>query len=125
MKTLSIRQPWAWLEAHGFKTIENRTWNTKVRGLILIHASKSFDKKGYEWVRENFPQIPMPQPAQFQRGGIVGVVELYAVATASTSPWFSGPVGFCLRDAKPLPFTPMLGRLGFFEVDTPLSVEAA
>lgn len=33
------------------------------------------------------------------------------------SPWFSGPFGFVLRYAKPLPFHPCPGRLGFFEVD--------
>jgi hypothetical protein len=123
MKTLSVRQPWAYLIAHGFKPVENRNWQTKVRGPILIHASKSFDKEGYEWVRETFPEIAMPQPHEFERDGIVGMADLYAVATASSSPWFFGPFGFCLRDARPLPFVPMLGRLGFFE--TEMSEEAA
>ncbi|WP_245839042.1 ASCH domain-containing protein [Yersinia kristensenii] len=39
MKALSIRQPWAWLIVNGYKDIENRTWNTKCRGPVLIHAS--------------------------------------------------------------------------------------
>ena len=125
MKALSIRQPWAWLIVNGYKPVENRTWNTKVRGLILIHASKGFDKAGYAWVRDNFPEIVLPIPQQFERGGIVGIANLYAVATASNSPWFFGPVGPCLRDAKPLPFVPMLGHLGFFEVAVPLPGEAA
>lgn len=125
MKALSVRQPWAWLLANGYKPVENRTWNTKFRGLVLIHASKSFDKQGYAWVRDNFPEIDMPLPQQFERGGIAGVADLYAVATASTSPWFSGPLGFCFRDAKPLPFFPLHGRLGFFEVAMPLSRVAA
>jgi len=38
MKTLSIKQPWANLIAHGLKDIENRTWRTNFRGRILIHA---------------------------------------------------------------------------------------
>jgi hypothetical protein len=116
MKALSIRQPWAWLIVNGYKDIENRTWNTKFRGLVLIHASKGFDKEGYAWVLDNFPKIDLPIPSQLERGGIVGVANFFAVATASSSPWFFGPVGFCLREAKPLPFVPMLGRLGFFEV---------
>ena len=115
MKALSVRQPWAWLEAHGYKPIENRGWNTKFRGEFLIHASKSFDKEGYAWVRQNYPEIPMPLPHEFERGGIVGTATLYAVARISPSPWFFGPVGFCLADAKPLPFVPMAGKLGFFE----------
>lgn len=39
MKTLSIKQPWATLIAHGVKDIENRTWPTTHRGGIYIHAS--------------------------------------------------------------------------------------
>lgn len=39
MKTLSIQQPWATIEAMGIKDIENRTWATKHRGRIYIHAS--------------------------------------------------------------------------------------
>lgn len=39
MKTLSIKQPWASLIAHGIKDVENRSWRTKFRGRIYIHAS--------------------------------------------------------------------------------------
>ena len=38
MKVLSVKQPWASLIFHG-KDIENRTWYTKYRGEVLIHAS--------------------------------------------------------------------------------------
>ena len=125
MKALSIRQPWVHLIVNGLKSIENRTWSTKVRGPILIHAGKSFDKEGYAWVRDNFPEIDLPLPAEFERGGIVGEANLREVVKESSSPWFFGPVGFRLADAKPLPFVPMLGRLGFFEVAMPLPGEAA
>jgi len=39
MKVLSIRNPWAYLIAYGVKNIENRSWNTKYRGPLLIHSS--------------------------------------------------------------------------------------
>lgn len=39
MKALSIKQPWASLIAKGIKDIENRTWRTKFRGRIYVHAS--------------------------------------------------------------------------------------
>lgn len=41
MKALSIREPWASLIAQGVKTIETRTWNTKVRERVVLCASKS------------------------------------------------------------------------------------
>ena len=40
MKALSIRQPWAWLIVNGHKDIENRSWPTRFRGPVLIHAAK-------------------------------------------------------------------------------------
>ena len=43
MKALTIKQPWASLIAHGVKDIENRTWKTKYRGKILIHAAATWD----------------------------------------------------------------------------------
>ncbi|MDF2931221.1 MAG: hypothetical protein K0R36_552 [Chryseobacterium sp.] len=47
MKTLSIKQPWASLIAHGVKNIENRTWKTNFRGRIYIHASGQITKGKY------------------------------------------------------------------------------
>lgn len=44
MKVISIKQPFATLIAEGLKIYEFRTWKTKYRGQILIHASKSIDK---------------------------------------------------------------------------------
>lgn len=45
MKVITIKQPWATLIAEGLKEYEFRTWNTKYRGDILIHAGKSIDRK--------------------------------------------------------------------------------
>lgn len=44
MKVLSIKQPWATLIALGEKKFETRSWATKHRGPIAIHASKKIDK---------------------------------------------------------------------------------
>lgn len=48
MKVITIKQPWATLIAEGYKEYEFRTWKTKFRGEILIHAGKSIDKKALE-----------------------------------------------------------------------------
>ncbi len=40
MKALTIWQPWASLKAKGIKLYETRSWATKYRGKILIHAAK-------------------------------------------------------------------------------------
>jgi len=48
MKVITIKQPWATLIAEGYKEYEFRTWKTKYRGDILIHAGKGIDKKAME-----------------------------------------------------------------------------
>lgn len=48
MKVITVKQPWATLIAEGYKEYEFRTWKTKYRGDILIHAGKSIDKKAME-----------------------------------------------------------------------------
>ena len=45
MKVITIKQPFASLIAEGIKEYEFRTWKTKYRGPILIHAAKNVNKK--------------------------------------------------------------------------------
>lgn len=45
MRAVTIRQPWATLIALGEKRFETRSWATKHRGAIAIHAGKAVDKK--------------------------------------------------------------------------------
>lgn len=42
MMAISLWQPWAWLVACGAKSCETRSWPTKYRGPIAIHAAKRF-----------------------------------------------------------------------------------
>jgi activating signal cointegrator 1 len=42
MKALSLTQPWASLVAIGAKQIETRSWSTRYRGRVAIHAAASF-----------------------------------------------------------------------------------
>lgn len=132
MKAISVKQPWATLIAHGFKDIENRTWMTRQRGTVLIHASKGMTLN--EWDHAMEFAAPMLRAAmeldptleakmdallgfkEQQRGGIVGVVDIVDSVRSSPSPWYMGEVGFVLANARPLPFTPYKGALGFFEV---------
>lgn len=58
MKVITIKQPSATLIAEGLKEYEFRTWRTKYRGDILIHAGKGIDKKAmkrYEHLNLKYP----------------------------------------------------------------------
>ena len=123
MKALSIRQPWAWAIIHAGKNIENRSWSTNVRGRILIHASKYYDRREHGGDIDDivhtigiddfvYPEDRLD--AGF--GGIIGTVEIVDCVTDHDSPWFFGPYGLVLRNPVALPFTPWKGSLGFFDI---------
>ena len=136
MKAISIRQPWAWLIIRPdlispaaraaamastevqIKDIENRNWKTKHRGRVLVHAAKGMTREEYNYVKHFLSptSIILPSFSDFDRGGIIGSVEIVDCVNDSNSVWFTGRYGFVLKDPKPLPFIPWKGQLGFFEV---------
>ena len=122
MKVLSIRQPWAARIVEGLKDIENRTWATDYRGPLLIHASGTPDRVSLgdlaARVAIEADELRGRLAIVHHRGGIVGIVHVVERVTAHSSPWFTGPWGWVLRDARQLPFCPMPGRLRLFEAAT-------
>lgn len=124
MKALSIRQPWAWLIIHGFKPLENRSWNTQFRGRFFVHAGLRIDLDGYKFVADAFPDLValVPPPSAIELGGLVGHVELVECRAPGAVPasnpaaaWYQGQYAFMLERPVQVPFVPMKGRLGFFD----------
>ena len=127
MKAISISQPWSWLIVNGIKDVENRDWTTDYRGFLLIHAGKKLDTtilQSLEWQQKNLAMpdhwkaawAMMPENADFETGGIVGYATLQKVVTSSESPWFRGRYGFVLTQRRTVPFIPLRGSLGLFDV---------
>ena len=118
-RAISIRQPWAWLIVHGYKDIENRSWKTKYRGPVYIHAGKLLSKDEFidaELVANGLG-ITIPQPDELTFGSIIGIATITNCVSESNSPWFSGAYGFKLKNATPLDNPiPYRGQLGFFKV---------
>jgi len=119
MKALSLTQPMAWAIFHG-KDVENRTWPTKFRGRVYIHASKKLDREHYQWIAENENRLAcfLPQPEDLVHGAIIGEVGIIDCVQNHGSRWFTGPYAFVLFNPilydKPIPCK---GMLGFFEPD--------
>lgn len=60
MKVLTIKQPWATLIMQGDKRFEFRSWQTKYRGDLLIHAGKGIDKEAIKRLAKYLPdEIPL------------------------------------------------------------------
>ncbi|WP_342088032.1 ASCH domain-containing protein [Dyadobacter sp. OTU695] len=58
MKAISVQQPWAGLLVLGIKKCETRSWNTKFRGKIAIHASAKMPKEGEALLKELCELLP-------------------------------------------------------------------
>jgi hypothetical protein len=114
VRVLSVRQPWAWLIVNGYKDIENRTWSTKYRGGIIIHASAK--KPSADYLAEIRRETKVKIPESFELGGVVGFAELVDCVTESKSRWMQGPIGWKLRQGHPLPFVLLKGKLGLFRL---------
>lgn len=87
MKAITIRQPWASLIASGDKLYETRTWNTKYRGPIAIHAGKQLDKDAFRYLITPIATIEQltacgitPENAEeLPRGAVIAIADLVNV----------------------------------------------
>lgn len=119
MKALSIQQPWCYAILNCGKDIENRTWRTSFRGRIRIHAGKTYDKKGEEFLK----RMGFDVPANLPQGALVGEVDIVDCKPVEevVSGWAFGPMCFRLENIEaydePIPCK---GKLGFFTPDDAL-----
>lgn len=112
---LSIRQPWAWLVVNGFKDIENRSWPIRYRGPLLIHAGLSEVDLDQAVIARIERRHKLRMPESYDRGGIVGVVDVVDCRRRPHSPWHHrGSVGWVLANPRQLPFRECRGSLGLF-----------
>ena len=67
-KVITIKEPWASLIVNGYKEYEFRSWNTKYRGKLLIHAGKGRDNKDLTTFKD--------YNLEYMSGEIIGEVTL-------------------------------------------------
>lgn len=141
IKALTVHQPWAWLIMHGGKTIENRTWPTRHRGPLLIHASAKRPsplelETALVWVQRNIGEdavrrVPAFPLRRLPFGGFVGMVDVVDVRPSPAraalegkryerNPWhMPGYFGWVLENPRLVEFEPWSGQQslwGRFEV---------
>lgn len=123
---LSVRQPWTWAIMHGGKDIENRAWRKPnpalaFRGPVAIHAASDMTQDEYYGAADMIRRITgeCPAPHELIRGCIIGTADVvdvirYTDRGTFESPWFVGPIGLRLANARPCAPIPVSGQLGFF-----------
>jgi hypothetical protein len=118
MKIISIKQPWASLIVHGLKDVENRTWPTRYRGPLIIHASKRADDISATDIERRFG---VRLPCELPLGGIVGATEIVDCVRPHPSKWYApAHYAFALANSRPLPFVKWLGALSLREAPAEL-----
>ena len=131
MRALTLIRPWSWAILYGGKDVENRTWSPPrdmIGQTIAIHAGKKLDKDAMDAVFVLSGDVKIPEGderwSRVDDQGIVGVARIRDVVTRSDSPWFDGPVGWCLDMVIALP-TPIQcrGSLGLWTMTESLAAE--
>lgn len=111
---VTVCQPYAELIARGDKPIENRTWPTRHRGPLAIHAGKS-----REWLSDG-DETSHPGMAF---GAVVALAELYDCVQLSGLPpelvghaHANGPWCWLLRNVRRVTPTPYRGAQGLWRI---------
>jgi hypothetical protein len=151
MRAITIWQPWASLIAVGAKSIETRSWPTRYRGPLLIHAAKRWDAEldfQARYARDKLTLMLFRPPSEaHERAGSIPIGEatgkVVAVATlADCRPMAAAPDpinaefghfgpgrwGWVLSGVRPLPSPiPWRGAQGLWDVPAELqqAVQAA
>lgn len=116
MKALTIKQPWASLIAAGVKDVENRTWDTRYRGPLLIHAGKGVETIPTGVVELFSYDARAVLERDLPRGGIIARAQLVDVVTDSPSEWAGwGQFHWVLAEVEPVEFEACRGMLGLWD----------
>jgi len=125
LKALTIRQPWAELILRGRKPFELRSWRTKYRGPLVIHAAAKVDA----WDARQFGL----DPEKLTTGAFVGFAILSDVRPYTRADarllkkrragygWFPGNLSWVLKSPRRIAPLKAKGQLSLFNI--PKAVE--
>ena len=120
IKVITLIRPWGHAIAYLGKDIENRTWRcTLNRGdYLAIHNGNKWDQNAVRQIQSIHNDAPFSLTKQDDPSGqIIAVCQFEGNVTASTSPWFFGPIGWKLSNVVPIEGIPAKGRLGLWIPD--------
>jgi activating signal cointegrator 1 len=143
-RIITLWQPWATLIALGHKKYETRSWATKYRGRLIIHAAKrpvvpneiakiSYDSIGwleYSYLKsidyplggiiaaceltDCLPMVDTYSPTCFESSVVIPSVKPLEKAVGD---WQEGRFAWELRDVRPCEIIPFKGGQGLRRVD--------
>ncbi|MBE5821149.1 MAG: ASCH domain-containing protein [Clostridiales bacterium] len=126
MKCLTIKQPYAELIASGIKKAEIRSWKTKYRGEIFIHAGLGIDKAYLNKYKDVIDIENLDSSAIIAKCNVVDCVKIdenfikkYNEDNKDSGYYISnkniGNYAFILEDIQKIDKIPAKGKLSFWE----------
>ncbi|MDM1494968.1 ASCH domain-containing protein [Myroides odoratimimus] len=120
-KAISVKQPWAELICLGIKDVENRTWKTKFRGRVFIHAPMHPDKTS-KLSKEREEATAHIEEFHFKNSAIIGEATIVDCVQNHKSIWADKGEGiwhWVLKDAVfyDKPIENVKGRLGIWNIN--------
>jgi hypothetical protein len=132
VKALTLTQPWATLVAIGAKQIETRSWSTRYRGPLAIHAAKGFPRAAHDlcYTEPFITALELAKigPGVLPRGLVVATCQLTNVVRVEPGRLYAtererafgdytiGRYAWLLDEVEPLPEPmPARGALGLWE----------
>ena len=116
MKALSLMPPWPYAIFNLGKDVENRDRQWSHRGHLIIHASKTWDQAGYDFITGELCLHVPPKPMHVF-GALIGKAFMTDCIDRSNSKWFSGQYGYVLKNPEEFLFPiPYRGMPGPFDV---------
>ncbi len=100
MKAITLWQPWATFIADGLKCFETRSWETRYRGRLAIHAANRWDKEQeriFLHLRDMYPVSLIKYPEYhlrdfFPLGCMIAITELTAILPTEFIPDLLSPL---------------------------------
>ena len=119
MKIITIRQPWAYALAFGWKDVENRSWRTNYRGPVALHAGLVVDSEWASLYPDSAPRPPYVEALHL--GVIIGIADLVDVTRDHPSVWsLPGQFQWVFTNAHFIEPVPYVGSQGLRDLDTSL-----
>jgi hypothetical protein len=130
MKAISLTQPWAALVALGVKRFETRSWSTRYRGPLAIHAAKGYPKYARDFTRSDIHAHAASMRLDvWTFGAIIAIVDLmdvrptidftpeedFSTTEAALGDWTPGRFAWEFSHVRTIVPVPARGSLGLWE----------
>lgn len=121
VRALSLRQPWADAIVDGEKRIETRSWQTRYRGWLLIHASGIKMTAAERALSDEIGHGPATHGAIIGAAWLMGIVAIEAIRDSTSDAerrlgdYSTGRFAWLLTSARRWPAIEAKGRLQLWQ----------